>query len=70
MATDSDRVRGNGGAAVKMAQSGGVAKGTPSRPSDPGTTRTKGNGLSVAWANQTAKPSKLVNMGAAKKKFR
>lgn len=70
MATNSDRVRGSGGAAVKMAQSGGVAKGTPARPSDPGTTRTKGDGLKTAWADQTARPSKLVNMAAAKKKFR
>jgi hypothetical protein len=67
MATNSIRIHGDG---VRMAQSGGVAKGTPARPSDPGTSRTKGNGLNVAWANQTAKPSKLVNMAAAKKKFR
>jgi hypothetical protein len=67
MATNSLRTHGDG---VKMAQSGGVAKGTPARPSDPGTTRTKGNGLKQAWADQTAHPSKLVNMSAAKKKFR
>jgi len=67
MARNSIRTHGDG---VKMAQSGGVAKGTPARPKDPGTHRTKGDGLKTAWANQTAKPSKLVPMDAAKKKFR
>lgn len=67
MARNSLRIHGDG---VKMAQSGGVAKGTPARPSDAGTSRTKGDGLKTAWADQTAKPSKLVPMGAAKKKFR
>lgn len=65
----ADAVRARDGG-VKMAQSGGVAKGTPARPSDPGTTRTKGDGLKTAWADQTSRPSKLVNMGAARKKFR
>lgn len=66
----SDMVHGRDGG-VKMAQSGGVSKGTPSRPADPGgSSRTKGDGLKTAWADQTAKPSVLVNMNAAKKRVR
>lgn len=66
----SDAVHGDG---VKMAQSGGVSKGTPSRPIDPGgkaMTASKGTGLKTAWGDQTARPSALVNMNAAKKRVR
>lgn len=66
----SDAVRDDG---VKMAQSGGVSKGMPSRPMDPGgmaATASKGTGLKTAWADQTARPSVLNNIGAARKKIR
>jgi hypothetical protein len=66
----SDMVRGDG---VKMAQSGGVSKGTPSRPKDPGgvaATASKGTGLKTAWADQTSRPSVLVPLGTAKKRVR
>jgi hypothetical protein len=68
----SDLIRGRDGG-VKMAQSGGVSKGTPSRPRDPGgvaETASKGTGLQVAWADQTKYPSKLNNLGPAKTKVR
>ena len=66
----SDAVHGDG---VKMAQSGGVSKGVPSHPADPGgvaATASKGTGLKTAWGDQTARPSVLNNLGAAKKKVR
>lgn len=62
----ADMVRGRDGG-VKMAQSGGVSKGTPSV----GSLRIgKGDGLKTAWADQTSKPSRLIDMGAARKKVR
>jgi hypothetical protein len=67
MSRNSIATHGDG---VKQAQAGGVSKGTPARPSDPGTSRTKGDGLKQAWSDQTSKPSVLNNMSAAKKKFR
>src|ERR1039458_1149263 len=56
----SDAVHGDG---VKMAQSGGVSKGTPSKPSDQGGHASSNSGLKQAWADQTARPSVLNNMG-------
>lgn len=52
---------------VKAAQSGGVAKGTPARPSG---VIGKGDGLKTAWKDQATRPSVLTNMSAARKKVR
>ena len=52
---------------TRMAQAGGVAKGKPTMPKSPGT---KSDGLKTAWGNQTAKPSVLSDMSAAKKRVR
>jgi hypothetical protein len=52
---------------VIAAQSGGVAKGKPAMGSD---SIGKGSWLKTAWANQTAKPSVMTNMSAAKMKVR
>lgn len=53
---------------TKMAQSGGVSKGSPNTGKDPGVRG--GDGLKQAWSNQTAKPSVLTDMSAAKKRVR
>ena len=53
---------------VAEAQSGGVAKGKPN--TGKAFSGKGGDGLKTAWANQTAKPSVLTNMDAAKKKVR
>ena len=53
---------------VASAQSGGVAKGTPGGGGR--TMMPKGDGLDKAWANQTAKPSAMTNMKAARQKVR
>lgn len=55
------------GNATKRAQAGGPMKGMPSKPKMSGG---KGDGLKQAWSDQTAKPSKLSDMAAAKKKVR
>ncbi len=52
---------------VKMAQSGGVSKGIPSRPPSP---RSHGTGLDTAWKDQTKSPSVLTDVSAARKKVR
>jgi hypothetical protein len=49
------------------AQSGGVSKSAPNKPSMSGS---KGTGLAQAWSNQSAKPAKSTDMSAAKKRVR
>lgn len=56
-----------GGNPTTRAQSGGVSRGSPAMPKAPGA---KGDGLKQAWSNQAAKPSKLADMAAAKKRVR
>lgn len=53
---------------TRIAQSGGVSKGSPNSGKDPGVRG--GNGLKTAWADQTSKPSVLTDMSAAKKRVR
>ena len=52
---------------VKMAQSGGVAKGRPNRVAQP---TPRGDGLKQAWTDQTRRPSELVDTAAARKRVR
>lgn len=52
---------------VTAAQSGGVSKGVPAKGSD---AIGKGSGLKTAWKDQTARPSVMVPLTAAKQKVR
>ena len=59
------RPRGDGLSTAWKAPEKGT-RGTPERRD----TIAKGDGLPGAWANQTAKPSKLTDMSAARRKTR
>jgi hypothetical protein len=61
----ADQVRSDG---LRMAQSGGVSKGSRNTGRDPGVKG--GDGLKTAWGDQTSKPSVLTDMSAAKKRVR
>jgi len=56
----------NKGTGLSQAWSG-PGRSRPNKPASPGKS---GDGLKQAWSNQTAKPSKLTDMSAAKKKVR
>jgi hypothetical protein len=52
---------------VEKAQAAGMTKG---KPNGAGQKDSTGNGLKQAWADQTKKPSAMVNLAMAKKKVR